>query len=131
MHFISSENFLFAGVSTVNDHAALVFPRLFCSRAIGLYVSSCSLQLVHMSAVRSSRYEALGKFRGHSYASFMLSKLSACVISRWTHSWRNCDHLFYNIFSSDLFADVMSVDKFTSYVLKILERRTVTKNCLS
>ena len=57
-------------------------------------------QLVHTSAVRSSRYEARGKFREHerckrvargvaesyssvfSYASFVLSKLHACFISR-------------------------------------------------
>ena len=42
-------------------------------------------QLVHTSAVRSSRYEALGRFgyaSSNSYASFVLSKLLACFISR-------------------------------------------------
>ena len=33
----------------------------------------------------------------NSYASFVLSKLPACFISRWTHSWR-MNQLFYNIF---------------------------------
>ena len=52
-------------------------------------------QLVHTSAVRSSRYEALGRFgyaSSNSYASFVLSKLLACFISRWTHAdvWTNC-----------------------------------------
>ena len=42
-------------------------------------------QSVHTSAVRSSRYEALGRFgyaSSNSYASFVLSKLLACFISR-------------------------------------------------
>ena len=47
-------------------------------------------QLVHTSAVRSSRYEAetqeasvaLGNASSNSYASFVLSKLPACFISR-------------------------------------------------
>ena len=33
----------------------------------------------------------------NSYASFVLSKLPACFISRWTHTWR-MNQLFYNIF---------------------------------
>ena len=52
----------------------------------------------------------------NSYASFVLSKLPGCFISRWTNSWR-MNQLFYNIFdpldnfffSRDLFADVMGV----------------------
>ena len=66
--------------------------------------------------MRSSRYEARVKFREHercvredarvalgyaasnSFASFVLSKLPACFISRWTHSWR-MNQLFYNIFN--------------------------------
>ena len=45
-------------------------------------------QLVHESAVRSSRYEALGSLGSYgygssnSYVSFVLSKLLACFISR-------------------------------------------------
>ena len=53
----------------------------------------------------------------HTLASWVLSKLPKCFISRWTHRWR-MNQLFYNIFnpvgnffSRDLFADVMSVHK--------------------
>ena len=42
-------------------------------------------QLVHESTVRSSRYEALGKFREH-YASSVFSKLPTCFTSRRTHA---------------------------------------------
>ena len=59
---------------------------------------------------------ALGYASSNSYASFVLSKLPKCFISRWTHSWR-MNQLFHNIFnpmenlffSRDLSADVMSV----------------------
>ena len=65
-------------------------------------------------SVRSSRYEARGKFGEHercvrvawgvaesnSYtlASWVLSKLPKCFISRWTHRLR-MNQLFYNIFN--------------------------------
>ena len=60
------------------------------SRFANHRVENVIKQLVHTSAVRSSRYEARGKFREHercyssvfSYASFVLSKLHACFISR-------------------------------------------------
>ena len=51
----------------------------------------------------------------NSYASFVLSKLPACFISRWTHAnvWTNCFITFSTrwkiFFSRDLFVDVMSV----------------------
>ena len=62
-------------------------------------------QLVHTSAVCSSRYEALGSLEStqearvaidypssNSYVSFVLSKLHTCFIFRWTHAnvWTNC-----------------------------------------
>ena len=77
-----------------------------CQWTIGSYVS-----------VRSSIYEVLGKLGEHErcvrVASWVLSKLPKCFISRWTHSWR-MNRLFYNIFNPmvcwfDLFANVMSV----------------------
>ena len=92
-----------------------------CSRSYNLSYSLFN----NWFGVRSSRYEARGKFgehercvrvaRGVALASRVLSKLPKCFISRWTHSWR-MNQLFYNIFnpmenffSRDLFADVMSV----------------------
>ena len=51
----------------------------------------------------------------NSYASFVLSKIPACFISRWTHAdvWTNCFITFSTrwkiFFSRDLFADVLSV----------------------
>ena len=50
----------------------------------------------------TSQYLTIGSRLGYassnSYASFVLSKLPACFISRWTHSWR-MNQLFYNIFN--------------------------------
>ena len=40
----------------------------------------------------------LGYASSNPYASFVLSKLPACFISRWTHSWR-MNQLFDNIFN--------------------------------
>ena len=88
-------------------HALVIIKSDFLySLTISLYVS-----------VRSSRYEARLKFGEHErcVASWVLSKLPKCFISRWTHRWR-MNQLFYNIFNPmgdfffrDLFADVMSV----------------------
>ena len=51
-------------------------------------------------SVRMSRYETRGKFGEHerkeTLASWVLSKLLKCFISRHTHSW-NINQLFYNI----------------------------------
>ena len=41
---------------------------------------------------------SVGYASSNSYASFVLSKLLACFISRWTHRWR-MNQLFYNIFN--------------------------------
>ena len=53
------------------------------------WVENVIKQLVHMSAVRSSRYEvfqearvALGYASSSSYTSFVLSKFPTCFISR-------------------------------------------------
>ena len=62
-------------------------------KRIFLWVGNVIKQLVLTSAVRPSRYEALGKFGERSrsleqllYAPFVLSKHPACFISRWTHA---------------------------------------------
>ena len=63
--------------------------------------STCKLTIGSYVSMRSSRYEARGKFGEHERcvrASWVLSKLPKYFISRWTHSW--CmDQLFYNIFN--------------------------------
>ena len=59
---------------------------------------SCYLQYV--ANARVTIWIKLTKFNNYassnSYASFVLSKLPACLKSRWTYSWR-MNQLFYNI----------------------------------
>ena len=54
----------------------------------------------HLGGLESTQEArvALGYASSNSYASFMLSKLPACFISRWTHRWR-MNQLFNNIFN--------------------------------
>ena len=83
-----------------------------------VHTSACiHRDMKHAGSLESTQEArvALGYASSNSYASFVLSKLPACFISRWTHSWR-MNQLFYNIFnpmekffSRDMFADVMSV----------------------
>ena len=91
---------------------ACCFPHLRCSRRFFIFPIQhlrCSsrhhshhLTIGSYVSVRSSRYEARGKFGEHktraTLASWVLSKLPKCFISRWTHSWR-MNQLFYNIFN--------------------------------
>ena len=71
----------------------------------------------HLGSLESTQEArvARGYTSSNSYASFVLSKLPACFISRWTHAdvWTNCFITFSTrwkiFFSRDLFADVMSV----------------------
>ena len=75
-------------------------------------ISRASLKEDHFSISQEARI-AFGYTSSNSYASFVPSKLPACFISRWTHSWR-MNQLFYNIFNPmEIFflkGFVMSVD---------------------
>ena len=73
--------------------------------------------LINCCFVYFKRYEAHGKFGEYKWyvgcyellevmpqatlASWVLSKTSECLISRWIHCWR-INHLFYNIFNTVL-----------------------------
>ena len=79
--------------------------RVICMVLIGLRLLFFYLTIGSHVSVLSSRYEAHGKFGEHErcvrvalLASWVLSKLPKCFISRWTHSWR-MNQLFYNIFN--------------------------------
>ena len=51
----------------------------------------CGMSILNISKTQEARV-ALGYASSNSYASFVLSKLPACFISRWTHAdvWTNC-----------------------------------------
>ena len=79
-----------------------------CYKTIGSYVS-----------VRSSRYEARGKFgEQERCARVLASCFFLCFISRWTHSWR-MNQLFYNIFNSMEFFFPRGICLLTSWVCTI------------